>query len=81
VIKTIPCALDNEYRFFDQFLEEPIGESSDRDNWFSVPWDTTAIENGVYQILGQMHVHIKEGSREVILCRQNIVDVKVENTD
>ena len=56
-----------------------IGESSDRDNWFSVPWDTTAIDNGDYQILGQMHVHIKEGEQELILCRQNIVDVKVVN--
>ena len=56
-----------------------IGESSDRENWFSVPWDTTCLENGAYQVLGLMHVYIKEGDRELVLCRQNMVDVKVES--
>jgi len=56
-----------------------IGESSDRENWFSVPWDTTSLENGAYQVFGLMHVFIKEGDRELVLCRQNMVDVKVEN--
>lgn len=56
-----------------------IGESSDRENWFSVPWDTTALEKGAYQVLGLMHVYIKEGDRELVLCRQNMVDVKVES--
>jgi len=56
-----------------------IGESSDRENWFSVPWDTTSLEKGAYQVLGLMHVYIKEGDRELVLCRQNMVDVKVES--
>jgi hypothetical protein len=56
-----------------------IGESEDRENWFSVPWDTTTLENGDYQVFGLMHVFIKEGDRELVLCRQNMVDVKVEN--
>ena len=56
-----------------------IGESADRENWFSVPWDTTSLENGDYQVFGLMHVFIKEGDRELVLCRQNMVDVKVEN--
>jgi hypothetical protein len=56
-----------------------IGESSDRENWFSVPWDTTSLENSAYQVLGLMHVYIKDGDRELVLCRQNMVDIKVEN--
>jgi len=56
-----------------------IGESSDRGNWFSVSWDTTELENGAYQILGVMHVFIKDGDREQVVCRENIVDVMVEN--
>jgi hypothetical protein len=57
-----------------------IGESADRENWFSVPWDTTSLENGDYQVFGLMHVFIKEGDRELVLCRQNMVDVKIENS-
>lgn len=56
-----------------------IGESSNRENWFSVSWDTTGLENGAYQIRGVMHVVIKDGDREQIVCRENIVDVMVEN--
>ena len=56
-----------------------IGESSDKENWFSVPWDTTSLVNGNYQVLGLMHVFIKEGDKELVIFRQNIVDVKVEN--
>jgi hypothetical protein len=58
-----------------------IGESSDRENWFSVPWDTTSLEDSAYQVLGLMHVYIKDGDRELVLCRQNIVDIKVENPE
>ena len=56
-----------------------IGESDDQANWFSVPWDTTSLKNGPYQILGLMHVLVKEGDKEFVICRQNIADVKVEN--
>ena len=56
-----------------------IGESADQESWFSVPWDTTSLENGEYQIMGLMHVSVKEGEKELIMCRQNIADVKVEN--
>jgi hypothetical protein len=58
-----------------------IGESSDRENWFSVPWDTTSLEDSAYQVLGLMHVYIKDGDRELVLCRQNIVDIKVANPE
>ncbi len=56
-----------------------IGESSDRENWFSVPWDTTSLANGDYQVLGLMQVFIKAAEQELVLSRQNIVDVKIEN--
>jgi hypothetical protein len=56
-----------------------IGESDDRANWFSVPWDTASLRNGTYQILGLMHVMVKEGDREFVIFRQNSAEVKVEN--
>jgi hypothetical protein len=56
-----------------------IGESSDQEENFAVPWDTTTLENGEYQVLGLMHVTVKTDDEEVIVARQNIVDVSVEN--
>lgn len=56
-----------------------IGESSDQKNHFAVAWDTTALENGQYQIQGLMHVFVKIGEKELAIARQNIIDVKVEN--
>jgi hypothetical protein len=45
----------------------------------AVSWDTKTLENGEYQILGLMHVSVKTEDEEVIVARQNIVDVVVEN--
>lgn len=56
-----------------------IGESADRQSDFSVQWDTTALENGAYQVLGLMHVFVKKGEHEFAVARQNIVDVTVQN--
>ena len=56
-----------------------IGESSDQEQNFAVPWDTTNLENGEYQVLGLMHVSVKTEDEEVIVARQNIVEVSVEN--
>jgi hypothetical protein len=56
-----------------------IGESSKRDDNFSVRWDTTNIANGKYEILGLMHVSVVENNIEYTIARQNIVDVSVEN--
>ncbi len=56
-----------------------IGESSDKRENFAVPWDTTKLENGEYQVLGLMHVWVKTGDREIIVARRNIVEVAVEN--
>jgi hypothetical protein len=56
-----------------------IGESADRSSDFSVQWDTLAIENGAYQVLGLMHVFVKKADEEFAVARQNIVDVTVKN--
>jgi hypothetical protein len=56
-----------------------IGESSDWKNNFSVPWDTDQLENGPYEIMGMMHVVVKKEDGEVVLARQNIVEVTVSH--
>ncbi len=56
-----------------------IDESSDKQNNFAVPWETTRVENGNYQVLGIMHVSIKRGGEEHVIARQNIMDVKIKN--
>jgi hypothetical protein len=56
-----------------------IGESSNKKDNFAVPWDTTKLGNGEYQVLGLMHVWVRKDDKEVVVARQNIVDVTVEN--
>jgi hypothetical protein len=77
----IPIKATNPWYYRKKSTETwiKIGESSDKETWFSVPWDTTSVANGAYQILGFMHVFIKEDEKELLLCRQSIVDVKIQN--
>ena len=56
-----------------------IGESDDRSENFPVRWDTTNLENGQYEVLGLMHVFVKNGDAEKAIARQNIVEVTVKN--
>lgn len=56
-----------------------IGESKDRSENFSVKWDTRDLENGQYEVMGLMHVFIKEGDEEKAIARQNVVEVTVQN--
>ena len=56
-----------------------IGESDDENENFPVRWDTTDLENGEYQVLGLMHVYLKEGNEEMSIARQGIVDVTIEH--
>jgi hypothetical protein len=56
-----------------------IGESGQKIENYAVPWDTTKLENGEYQVLGLMHVWVKKDRGEYIVAGQNIVDVTVEN--
>ena len=56
-----------------------IGESAEKKDNYAVSWDTTKLENGEYQVLGLMHVWVKNDGREFVVARENIVDVVVEN--
>jgi hypothetical protein len=56
-----------------------IGESNDIDENFPVRWDTSKLENGQYEVLGFMHVHVKEKDDEKVISRQRLVDVTIEH--
>lgn len=56
-----------------------IGESSDRQSNFAVPWDTTALKNGEYEVMGVMHVFIKKGAEERVIAGQTIMGVTIKN--
>ena len=56
-----------------------IGESNDIDENFPVRWDTSKLENGQYEVLGFMHVHVKKKNDEKVISRQRIVDVTIEH--
>ena len=56
-----------------------IGESEDQSANFPVSWDTTTVANGDYEVLGIMHLFVREGDKERILARQNVVRVTVQN--
>jgi hypothetical protein len=56
-----------------------IGESDNKDDNFSVRWDTIGLKNGKYEIMGLMHVFVKQGNEEKAVARQNIVEVTVKN--
>ena len=56
-----------------------IGESDDIRGNFSVGWDTVGLENGIYEVLGLMHVYVRKGGEEKAIARQNVVEVNVEN--
>ena len=56
-----------------------IGESDEIHENFPMRWDTTNLENGQYELMGLMHVFVKEGAEERAIARENIVEVTVEN--
>jgi hypothetical protein len=56
-----------------------IGESMNRQQNFPVRWDTTNLENGQYEILGLMHVFVRENGGEKAIARENVVEVTVKN--
>jgi hypothetical protein len=67
------------YRKKDAETWIKIGEAADRSSDFAVQWDTTALKNATYQVLGLMHVFVKKAEEEFAVAGQNIVDVTVEN--
>jgi hypothetical protein len=56
-----------------------VGESDDEERNFRVMWNTTNLENGQYEVLGLMHVFVREGNLEGAIAWQGIVEVTVEN--
>lgn len=56
-----------------------VGESDDQVANFPVSWDTTRVENGSYEVLGLMHVYVKQGEQTAVIARQNVVQVDVNN--
>lgn len=56
-----------------------VGESDDEKQDFPVTWDTTKLENGQYEILGLMHVFVRDDDFEGAIARQRVVEVTVEN--
>ncbi|KPK28749.1 MAG: hypothetical protein AMK69_08400 [Nitrospira bacterium SG8_3] len=56
-----------------------IGESGEIERNFPVKWDTTQLENGLYEVMGLMHVFVKKGREETGIARQNVVEVTVDN--
>jgi hypothetical protein len=56
-----------------------VGESEDRQANFPVRWDTAALANGQYEVMGLMHVFIRNDGEEKAIARQNIVEVTVAN--
>jgi hypothetical protein len=56
-----------------------IGESDNIDENFPVSWDTTALANGQYEVMGLMHVFVKKGNDERGIARQSVVEITVKN--
>ena len=56
-----------------------VGESDDVQQNFPVAWDTTKLANGQYEILGLMHVVVRNGNHEHVIARQGINQVIVAN--
>jgi len=67
------------YRKKDTASWIKVGESEDRRDNFAVSWDTRHLENGQYEIMGMMHVYVREGDVRKAIARQNVVEVTVEN--
>lgn len=63
----------------DQLSWVKVGESDDQVANFPVSWDTSTVDNGEYEVLGLMHVFVKDGNAQRVVARQNIVRVTVTN--
>ena len=56
-----------------------IGESEDKNENFPVSWEPSDIENGEYEVLGLMHIFVKEGDTVHSIARENVMEVTVQN--
>ena len=67
------------YRKKDSDTWIKIGESDEIEDNFPTRWDTTQLENGQYEVMGLMHVFVKDGEKGKTVARQSVVEVTVEN--
>jgi hypothetical protein len=67
------------YREKDAETWVKIGESDDEKRDFPVTWDTTRLENGQYEVLGLMHVFVRDSDLEGAIARQSVIQFTVEN--
>ncbi len=63
----------------EQLTWVKVGESDDQVANFPVSWDTSTVDNGEYEVLGLMHVFVKDGNAQRVVARQNVVRVTVAN--
>jgi len=56
-----------------------VGEAADQVSNFPGSWDTSKVEDGEYEVLGLMHVFVREGNAQHIVARQNVVQIVVAN--
>jgi hypothetical protein len=56
-----------------------IGESEDIQENFPVRWDTRNLENGQYEVMGLMHVFVRNNGDEIAIARENVVEITIEN--
>ncbi len=56
-----------------------IGESANRRENFPVTWNTSSLDNGKYEVLGLMHVFVKQDNVEHGIARQSVVEINVKN--
>lgn len=56
-----------------------IGESDNKSRNFAVTWNTRDLKNGQYEVMGLMHVFVKEDEVEKAIAKQNVVEVTVDN--
>jgi len=56
-----------------------IGESADKRENFPVTWNTNGLDDGKYEVLGLMHVFVKQDNVEHGIARQSVVEINVKN--
>ena len=56
-----------------------IGESANKRENFPVIWNTSDLENGKYEVLGLMHVFVKQDKVEHGIARQGMAEINVKN--
>jgi len=56
-----------------------IGESANKRENFPVTWNTSSLDDGKYEVLGLMHVFVKQDKVEHGIARQGVAEINVKN--